>query len=177
MDINRLTCQQPSCSKALCLSLLHVDTRGMAFRSYLHPRLLGIHGFRICRHWSQGWFEWNPWFAKALAQSGHFEKENRVWVVGAQWFGILLGMSNDVLKSWSYPFKRGIPKCSRNLWLKLPLANWDSFSTFSGLDYFIRIQLVKGFSAFCPIFYLSQWDFQWPSIMGNPYDKLLILFP
>ena len=79
MDINRLTRQQPSCSKALCLSLLHVDTRGMAFRSYLHPRLLGIHGFRICRHWSQGWFEWNPWFAKTLAQSGHFEKENSVW--------------------------------------------------------------------------------------------------
>ena len=70
--------QQPSCSKALCLSLLHVDTRGMAFRSYLHPRLLGIHGFRICRHWSQGWFEWNPWFAKTLAQSGHFERKNRV---------------------------------------------------------------------------------------------------
>lgn len=58
-----------------------------------------------------------PGLLKHWLNPATLKKKNRVWVVGAQWFGILLGMSNDVLKSWSYPFKRGIPKCSRNLWV------------------------------------------------------------
>ncbi len=83
--------------------------------------------------------------------------EKMFWVVWAQWFGILLGMSNDVLKSWSYSFKRGIP-------MVFPIAsNWDSFSTFSGLDWFTRFT-----QPFFSRIWVSPWVYPWvPSFGGR----------